>query len=49
MSVRAGEAYAIHYRCWNDTDYWWYGVCDGAREDDGFLNTAEVIPPEEKP
>lgn len=48
MAVRSGEAYAIHYRCWNDTDYWWYGVCDGAREDDGFLNTAEVIPPEEE-
>lgn len=49
MSVRAGETYAIHYRCWNDTDYWWYGVCGGAREDDGLLTTAEVIPPEEKP
>ena len=48
MSVRSGEAYAIHYRCWNDTDYWWYGVCDGAREDDGPLTTAEVIPPEEE-
>ena len=26
-----------------------YGVCDGAREDDGPLTTAEVIPPEETP
>ena len=49
MSVRPGEAYAIHYTCWNNTDYWWYGVCDGAREDDGPLTTAEVIPPEETP
>ena len=48
MSVRPGEAYAIHYTCWNDTDYWWYGVCGGAREDDGPLTTAEVIPPEEE-
>ena len=49
MSVRPGEAYAIHYTCWNNTDYWWYGVCDGVREDDGPLTTAEVIPPEETP
>ena len=49
MSVRPGEAYAIHYTCWNNTDYWWYGVCDGALEDDGPLTTAEVIPPEETP
>ena len=49
MSVRAGEAYAIHYTCWDGTDFWWYGVCGGAREDDGPLRTAEVIPPEENP
>ena len=46
MSVRAGEAYAIHYACWDGTDFWWYGVCEGVRLENGALNTAEVIPPE---
>ena len=48
MAVRSGEAYAIHYRCWDGTDFWWYGVCEGVRRENGFLNTAEVIPPEEE-
>ena len=48
MAVRPGEAYAIHYRCWDGTDFWWYGVCEGVRRENGFLNTAEVIPPEEE-
>lgn len=47
MSVRPGEAYTIHYRCWDGTDFWWYGVCDGEWRD-GVLNTAEVLPPEEE-
>ena len=46
MTVRAGEAYAIHYHCWDGTDFWWYGVCEGMRLENGALNTAEVIPPE---
>ena len=46
MSVRPGEAYAIHYHCWDGTDFWWYGVCEGMRLENGALNTAEVIPPE---
>ena len=46
MTVRAGEAYAIHYHCWDGTDFWWYGVCEGVRLENGALNTAEVIPPE---
>ena len=45
MSVTAGEAYAIHYACWDGTDFWWYGVCDGEWRD-SVLNTAEVLPPE---
>lgn len=49
MSVRPGEAYAIHYHCWDGTDFWWYGVCEGMRLENGALNTAEVIPPEETP
>ena len=46
MAVRPGEAYAIHYRRWDGTDFWWYGVCDGTRRADGTLNTEEVLPPE---
>ena len=47
MSVTSGESYAIHYDCWDGTDFWWYGVCDGEWRD-GVLNTAEVLPPEEE-
>ena len=47
MSVTSGESYAIHYRCWDGTDFWWYGVCDGEWRD-GVLNTAEVLPPKEE-
>ena len=47
MSVRPGEAYAIHYTRWVGEDFWWYGVCEGLRLENGALNTAEVLPPED--
>ena len=46
MAVRPGEAYAIHYTRWVGEDFWWYGVCEEMRLENGTLNTAEVIPPE---